>query len=199
MSVPSLENLTSALSRLPGIGRRSAERLAMKLAAEPDRLLSPLIKALEGVREHVRFCSRCGAVTEAGSDPCRLCSDPSREGHLLCVTEEPGDIAAIEETGVFRGRYHALMGTVSPMRGEGPGDIRLRELMRRIREEGITEVVLALNTDMESEATATLASELLRERGVRVTRLAYGIPAGSGVRYADALTLERAMKGRQEA
>lgn len=199
MSVPALEALAGALSRLPGVGRRSAERMAMKLAAEPDRLIGPLITALEATREEVRFCTRCGALTEIGRMPCRLCTDPAREGTLLCVTEEPSDIAAIEATGVFRGRYHALMGKISPMRGDGPNDIRLRELVRRVREEGIAEVVLALNTDLESEATASLAASLLRERGVKVTRLAYGIPVGSGVRYADAVTLERAVTGRQEA
>lgn len=114
------------------------------------------------------------------------------------MVEEPPDILAIEETGTFRGRYHALMGKISPMRGDGPNDIRLRELVRRVREEGIDEVVLALNTDLESDATASLVAALLRERGVKVTRLAYGIPAGSGIRYADAVTLERALSGRQE-
>ncbi len=199
MSLPALDTLAGVLRRLPGVGLRSAERMAMKLAAEPDRLIGPLIAALESTREQVRFCTRCGALTEAARNPCRLCTDPARDGQLLCVTEEAGDIAAIEATGVFRGRYHALMGKISPLRGDGPNDIRLRELVRRVREEGIGEVVLALNTDLESEATASLAASLLRERGVKVTRLAYGIPAGSGVRYADALTLERAVSGRQEA
>ncbi len=199
MSVPALDTLAGVLSRLPGVGRRSAERMAMKLAAEPERLIGPLIAALEATREGVRFCTRCGALTEAGRNPCRLCTDAARDGCLLCVTEEPADIAVIEATGAFRGRYHALMGKISPMRGDGPNDIRLRELVRRVREEGISEVVLALNTDLESEATASLVAGLLRERGVKVTRLASGIPAGSGVRYADAVTLERAVAGRQEA
>ncbi len=199
MSVPALEALAEALGRLPGIGRRSAERMAMKLASDSTRLIDPLMAALQATREEVRFCKRCGALTEVDRNPCRLCTDASRDGHLLCVVEDPGDMDAIESTGVFRGRYHALMGRISPGRGDGPGDIRLRELIRRVREEQIEEVVLALNTDMESEATASLAATLLRERGVKVTHLAYGIPAGSGVRYADPLTLERAVAGRQEA
>lgn len=198
MSVPALDSLAVALGRLPGVGRRSAERMAMKLAGEPERLIAPLIAALETTREQVRFCSRCGAVTEAGRNPCRLCTDVARDGRQLCVVEDPSDVLAIEATGTFRGRYHALMGKISPMRGDGPNDIRLRELVRRVREEGVEEVVLALNTDLESEATAGLVAGLLRERGVKVTRLAYGIPAGSGIRYADAVTLERALAGRQE-
>ncbi len=198
MSVPALDALAVALGRLPGVGRRSAERMAMKLAAEPERLIAPLIAALEMTREQVRFCTRCGALTGADRNPCRLCTDSARNGRLLCVVEDPGDVLAIEATGTFRGRYHALMGKISPMRGDGPNDIRLRELVRRVREEGVDEVVLALNTDLESEATAGLVAALLRERGVKVTRLAYGIPAGSGIRYADAVTLERALAGRQE-
>ncbi len=198
MSVPALDALTEALRRLPGVGIRSAERMAMKLAAEPDRLIAPLIAALETTREQVRFCRRCGAVTDAARNPCRLCTDVARDGRQLCVVEDPSDVLAIEATGTFRGRYHALMGKISPMRGDGPNDIRLRELVRRVREEEVAEVVLALNTDLESEATAGLVAALLRERGVKVTRLAYGIPAGSGIRYADAVTLERALAGRQE-
>ncbi len=198
MSVPALDALAVALGRLPGVGRRSAERMAMKLAGEPERLIAPLIAALETTRAQVRFCSRCGAVTEADRNPCRLCTDVARNGRQLCVVEDPSDVLAIEATGTFRGRYHALMGRISPMRGDGPNDIRLRELVRRVREEGVNEVVLALNTDLESEATAGLVAGLLRERGVKVTRLAYGIPAGSGIRYTDAVTLERALAGRQE-
>jgi len=198
MRVAALDVLAVALGRLPGVGRRSAERMAMKLASEPERLIAPLIQALETTREQVRFCSRCGTVTEIGCDPCRLCTDVARDGRKLCVVEDPADVLAIEATGTFRGRYHALMGRISPMRGDGPNDIRLRELVRRVREEGIDEVVLALNTDLESEATAGLIAGLLRERGARVTRLAYGIPAGSGIRYADSVTLERALAGRRE-
>ena len=198
MALQGLDNLTRSLSRLPGVGRRSAERMAMKLASDPEGLILPLVAALEETRRTVSFCSRCGAMTAVEHDPCRLCTDASRDASVICVVEDPSDIVAMESTGSFRGRYHALMGKISPMRGDGPNDIRIRELVRRIKSEGITEVVLALNTDIESEATAGLIAGILKERGICVTRLAYGIPAGSGIRYADSVTLDRAIRGRQE-
>lgn len=198
MALQGLDNLTSCLSRLPGVGRRSAERMAMKLAANPDKLILPLVAALEETRRTISFCSRCGSVTETERDPCRLCTDPNRDGSVVCVVEDSGDIAALESTGAYRGRYHALMGKISPMRGDGPNDIRIRALVRRIKDENISEVMLALNTDIESEATAGLIADILKARGVSVTRLAYGIPAGSGIRYADSITLERAIRGKAE-
>jgi recombination protein RecR len=172
--------------------------MALKLAANPDRMIVPLMDALDETRRSVAFCSRCGAVTGVGVDPCRLCTDASRDGSVVCVVEEPADIAALEETGVFRGRYHALMGRISPARGNGPNDVRIKALVRRVKSEQFQEVMLALNTDIESEATAGLIADVLHGRGVKVTRLAYGIPAGSGIRYADHVTLERAIKGKQE-
>jgi recombination protein RecR len=197
MALQGLDNLTRSLSRLPGVGRRSAERMAMKLAADPEGLILPLIGALEETRRTVSFCSRCGAMTAVENDPCRLCTDSKRDGTVVCVVEDPSDIVAMETTGSYTGRYHALMGKISPMRGDGPNDIRIRALVRRIKDEAIEEVLLALNTDIESEATAGLIADILKARGVRVTRLAYGIPAGSGIRYADAVTLDRAIQGRQ--
>jgi len=199
MSLEALERLTDALTRLPGIGRRSAGRMAVKLASEPERLAATLAGALDQVRREVRFCGTCGALTSVDRDPCTYCTDASREGNVFCVVEDPADIDAIEETGTFHGRYHVLLGRISPLRGEGPNDIRLRALIRRVRTEGIREVVLALNTDLEGEATASLVAGLLRERGVLVTHPAYGIPAGSGVRFADSITLGRALEGRREA
>jgi recombination protein RecR len=198
MPPPGLDNLTRSLSRLPGVGRRSAERMAMKLASDPEGLILPLMAALEETRKTIGFCSRCGAMTAAGEDPCRLCTDSTRDASVICVVEDPSDIVSLESTGAYRGRYHALMGKISPMRGDGPNDIRIRELVRRIKTEGIKEVLLALNTDIESEATAGLIAGILKERGIRATRLAYGIPAGSGIRYADTVTLDRAIRGRQE-
>ncbi|MBT3191092.1 MAG: recombination protein RecR [Verrucomicrobia bacterium] len=192
-----LEKLTRSLSRLPGVGRRSAERMAMKLASDPEGLVLPLIEALEETRRTVAFCSRCGAMTTVDRDPCRLCTDSLRDATTICVVEDPSDIVSMESTGAYTGRYHALMGKISPMRGDGPNDIRIRALVRRIKTEGIKEVVLALNTDIESEATAELIAGILKERGIRATRLAYGIPAGSGIRYADSVTLDRAIRGRQ--
>jgi recombination protein RecR len=197
MALQGLDNLTRSLSRLPGVGRRSAERMAMKLAADPEGLILPLIGALEETRRTISFCSRCGAMTAVENDPCRLCTDSKRDGTVVCVVEDPSDIVAMETTGSYTGRYHALMGKISPMRGDGPNDIRIRALVRRIKDEAIEEVLLALNTDIESEATAGLIADILKARGVRVTRLAYGIPAGSGIRYADAVTLDRAIQGRQ--
>ncbi|MFU8779945.1 MAG: recombination mediator RecR [Kiritimatiellia bacterium] len=199
MSLEALDKLTDALSRLPGIGRRSASRMAVKLAADPQRLGALLAAALDQVRREVRFCGRCGALTSVERDPCLYCTDHARDQKVLCVVEDPSDIDVIEETGVYRGRYHVLMGRISPLRGEGPNDIRLRTLVRRVREEGVAEVVLALNTDLEGEATAGFIAVLLQERGVRVTHPAYGLPAGSGVRYADAVTLGRALEGRRDA
>ncbi len=199
MAVEALERLTTCLSRLPGIGRKSAERMAMRLAADPSGLVVSLVAALEETKSTVRFCSTCGAVSTIGADPCKLCTDPSRDARHLCVVEEPGDIVSMERAGAFPGRYHALMGRISPMKGDGPDDIRVDALLRRVQSEGIEEVILALSTDMEGDATAAWLADRLRATGVRVSRLAYGLPAGSGIRYADEVTLSRALRGRQEA
>jgi len=144
-------------------------------------------------------CGRCGNVTSRDRDPCRLCTDPARDDTILCVVEEPGDIMKMEEAGVFRGRYHALMGTISPMRGVGPRDLRMRALVDRVDAGGVREVLLALDTDVEGDATASFVTEFLRAKPVKVTRLAYGLPAGSGIGYSDPVTLARAIRGRQEA
>jgi len=192
------ERLAAALGRLPGVGRRSAERMAERLARERDGLAAELLEALEAVRRGVRCCSLCGSITAAERDPCRLCASETRDRRLLCVVEDPSDIAALERSGSFTGRYHALMGRISPLRGDGPDELRVQALLRRVQEEGIREVVLALSTDVEGDATSSYLAERLKRAGVKVTHLAYGLPVGSGVRYADALTLARAMKGRQE-
>jgi recombination protein RecR len=191
-----LERLVGCLCELPGIGRRSAERMALKLARDAT-LLKELIAALREASERVRSCSRCGSITRAEEDPCRLCTDAARDGRTLCVVEDPDDILPVERSGGFRGRYHSLMGKVSPREGTGPGDLRIAALLKRIDEEGITEVILALNTDVESDATASYMCELLKDRNVKVTRLAFGLPAGSGIMYSDSITLARAIKGRQ--
>lgn len=193
----SLDRLLTCLGKLPGVGRRSAERMAMRLVRHPDGLMGDLIQALQEVRRTVRCCSRCGNVTSAEQDPCRLCTSPSRDGTLLCVVEDPGDIAGIEASGSFQGRYHALMAKLSPIRGEGAANMRLKALLQRLEDEKIEEVILALSTDVEGDATSAFLTELLRQRNVKVSRLAFGLPAGSGVAYADAVTLARAMRGRQ--
>ena len=193
-----LDKLTACLSRLPGVGRRSAERMASRLARNRSNLCAELADALRDVAATVRCCSRCGSLTPATEDPCRLCTDTRRDGSMLCVVEDPSDITAIEQSGGYRGRYHALMGKMSPMQGDGPGDLRIQALLARVRDEGIEEVVLALNTDVESDATASFVGALLHKDGKKVTRLAYGLPAGSGIKYSDPVTLSRAMRGRQE-
>lgn len=192
-----LDRLTAALGRLPGVGRRSAERMAYRLAWDPDGALRELLEALREAQANVRLCGRCGGLTTAAENPCRLCTNPARDRGVLCVVQDPSDIIAIERTGSFKGRYHALMGIISPMHGEGPRDLRLGSLMRRVEEEKFEEVVLALGTDVESESTASYITELLKPKSLRVTRLASGMPAGSGIGYADPVTLSRAVKGRR--
>ena len=171
--------------------------MAYRLAWEPDGVMRELAQALRDAQENVRLCVQCGNITTVAEMPCRLCTHPNRDGTLLCVVQDPSDIVAIERTGAFKGRYHALMGIISPMHGEGPGDIRLNALLKRIESEGFTEIILALGSDVESEATSNYIAELLKGKPVRVTRLASGIPVGSGVGYSDAVTLSRALKGRQ--
>lgn len=192
-----LDRITAALGQLPGIGRRSAERMAYRLAGDPEGVLRELSQALQEVRENIRLCTLCGSLTTVAEMPCKLCTHPSRDATMVCVVQDPSDIVALERTGSYKGRYHALMGIISPMHGEGPGDIRLQALIKRLETERFQEVILALGTDAESEATASYIIELLKPRKLRITRLATGIPVGSGIRYSDGLTLARAMKGRQ--
>lgn len=195
--VPQIDSLIRALSKLPGLGRRSAERAALALLRKPDTVMDGLIEALREARAEVCCCSLCGGFTARDRDPCALCSDVSRDGTLLCVVEEPSDIFAIERSGGFRGRYHALLGKLSPARQTGPGELRLKALADRVTVGGeVREVLLALSTDMEGDATAGYIGEMLKGSGVRVTRLAFGLPADSGVGYSDPLTLKRAINGR---
>lgn len=193
-----IDTLERALSRLPGLGRRSAGRAALALLRDPGRLLEPLVLALRDARENVCCCPRCGAFTVRGVEPCALCSDATRDGASVCVVEEPADVVTIESAGAFRGRFHVLGGKLSPARRVGPDKLRLGELKDRIAREGFTEVLLALSTDMEGDATAGFVAESLREwpstaAPVKVTRLAFGLPADSGVAYSDPLTLRRAI------
>jgi recombination protein RecR len=193
-----LERLSAQLGRLPGVGRRTAERMALRIALDPGGLLADLEAALRGVAEEVRCCSRCGSITTAQENPCQLCMDPRRDGSLLCVVEDPSDILLVEKSGGFNGRYHALMGRLSPAGNTGPADLRLEQLLQRVEAEKVQEVLLALNTDVESEATCSYIRERLQGRRTRVTRLAAGLPAGSGIMYTDSVTLARAIKGRQD-
>ncbi|MEI6563915.1 MAG: recombination mediator RecR [bacterium] len=192
-----LDRITVALGKLPGIGRRSAERMAYRLAGDTDGVARDLSQALSEARDNIRLCDLCGSITTVKEMPCRLCTHPARDGLTVCVVQDSSDIVAIERTGTYKGRYHALMGIISPMHGEGPGDIRLQALLRRVDNEGFQEVIMALGMDVESEATANYIAELLKPRKLRMTRLATGIPVGSGIGHSDAITLSHAIKGRK--
>lgn len=194
-----LGHLTEALAKLPGIGRRTAERLAVHLARNPAGLARELSAAIEAARATLCACRLCGSVTAKADNPCRLCADPRREDSILCVVEDPSDIALLERSGEYRGRYFALMGKISPMRGEGLGDLRLPALLARA--ETMREVLLALNCDVESEATAAYLRHVLSQKlpNVKISRLALGIPAGSAIAFSDPVTLGRAIRGRTEA
>ncbi len=197
--IEAFDRLVRTLSRLPGIGRRSAERIATRLAMDPSHALSlDLSDALEQLRQQVHACSRCGMLTETGQDPCRLCTDARRRDAELCVVLHASDIGLIEGSGAFRGRYHALGAKLSPSRGEGLPHLHLDRLARRLDSEPVREVILAFDTDVESDATASFLKEWLEPRGLRVSRLAFGLPAGSGIAYSDPLTLARALEGRRD-
>ena len=193
-----VEKLMAVLGRLPGVGRRTAERMAVKLARDPQGLTRELGAALADLAARTSICSQCGDLTLRGADPCALCTSPRRDSRMICVVEEPSDIQQLEASGAFQGRYHALLGRLSPMRGEGPGHLRLEALLKRIEADHISEVILALSPDVEGDSTAAFIRHILENRpGVRVTRLALGVPAGSAIAYADPLTLARALQGRQ--
>lgn len=193
-----LEQLTACLGRLPGIGKRSAARMAYRLLGDSRELSRALLESLQNALNEVKTCPQCGCLTAADQPLCRYCTGSDRDSRLLCVVEDPGDIQAIEKAGGFRGRYHALMGHISPMHGVSPDDIRIGALLDRVRAEGVQEVVLALNTHVESDSTAIYLAERLKPLHVRVTRPAFGLPAASGIGYADPLTLSRALAGRSE-
>ncbi len=193
-----LDNLVAALSRLPGIGRRTAERMAMALVQNQKGLMRILANALLEADDGMACCERCGNVTLSSANPCALCTQPRRDAHILCVVESPGDIIKIEASGGFQGRYHALMGKLSPMHGTGTADLRVDKLLQRISDEGISEVLIALGTDVESDATASYLKEVLAVRDVAVSRIAFGLPAGSAIEYSDASTLAHAIAGRQK-
>jgi recombination protein RecR len=192
-----LDRLIQLLGRLPGVGRRSAERMAWALARDATGLTKELSAALADTAQRMTTCSRCGTITVRTEDPCRLCTDTRRDDRVLCVVEDPADILWIEKAAVFHGRYHALMGRLSPMRGEGASTIRVDALLARLKPEGVQEVILALNADMESDATTSFLHEALTAQGVKITRLARGLSTGSGVGYADRTTLARALEYRQ--
>lgn len=192
-----MDRLIQLLARLPGVGRRSAERMAWALARDANGLTRELSAVLADTAQRMTVCSRCGNLTTRAEDPCRLCTDTRRDDRVLCVVEDPADLVWIERSGGFRGRYHALMGKLSPMRGEGVAQLRVDALLARLKPDGVQEVILALNSDTESDATSSFLHEALTAQGVKVTRLARGLPTGSGVGYADGATLARALEHRQ--
>jgi recombination protein RecR len=189
-------NLIAALSKLPGIGPRSAERLALHLVQSEAGSVRLLAEAIVSARERIRFCPACGALTE--QVPCSICADPRREAGLVCVVERPVDVLAIEKAHTYRGKFHVLGGKISPLNGVDPEDLRIAELERRLAGESIQEVIIALPTDVEGDATSYYLAKRLAGQGVKVTRIAHGLPAGSGLEFADELTLSRALEGRRE-
>ena len=195
MFSPSVENLVAQLSRLPGIGSRTAQRLAFHILQRPKDEALALAAALEDVKERVRFCRECGNLTE--EEVCAICTDQRRDHTIICVVEQPVDVISLERTAEFRGLYHVLGGALSPLDGVDPGDLRIDELLQRVSANGVQEVVLATNPNMTGEATAAFLADRLRGR-VRVTRLASGLPVGGDLEYADEVTLGRALSGRRE-
>ncbi|HOJ32625.1 MAG TPA: recombination mediator RecR [Candidatus Hydrogenedentes bacterium] len=194
LHLPSVERLIEAFRRLPGVGKRSAERFALHLLAAPEEDAIELGKAILEARRRVRRCTRCGNLAE--TDPCEICTDEKRDRSVLCVVERPAGVIALEGSGGFRGLYHVLHGVISPLDGVGPDDLRIDKLITRVKEEGIREVILATNATVEGENTALYISHLLEPLGVSVTRIAHGVPMGSGLEYADGVTLTRALAGR---
>ncbi|HET7385566.1 MAG TPA: recombination mediator RecR [Nocardioidaceae bacterium] len=190
-----VQDLIDELGRLPGVGPKSAQRIAFHLLAADATDVRRLAEVLVEVKDRVKFCSMCGNVAE--EETCRICRDPRRDGAVICVVEEPKDVVAIERTREFRGRYHVLGGAISPIEGVGPDELRIRELMTRLADGTVTEVILATDPNLEGEATATYLTRLLKPMGLRVTRLASGLPVGGDLEYADEVTLGRAFEGRR--
>jgi recombination protein RecR len=191
---PSIQNLIKNIARLPGIGEKTAERLALHILRAPRREAEALAQSLLDIKDKVKFCSKCFALSD--NELCHLCSDPARDPSVLCVVEQPADMVAIEKSGAFRGLYHVLSGALSPMNGIGPEHIRIRELMRRIEKGQIKEIVLATATNVEGEATASYIAQLLEKHPIKVSRIASGVPMGGDLKYVDQVTLKRAMETR---
>jgi recombination protein RecR len=191
-----IQDLIDELSRLPGIGPKSAQRLAFYLVKAPPQDAHRLAESIVAAKERIRFCKECFSVAEG--DLCRVCRDPGRDPTIVCVVEESKDQAAVEKAGVIKGRYHVLGGAISPLDGIGPDDLRVQELLDRVSRNGVQEVILATNPNLEGNATAMYVAAMLRPLGVRVTRLASGLPVGGDLEYADEVTLGQALEGRRE-
>jgi recombination protein RecR len=191
---PSILNVVKNFSKLPGIGEKTAERFAMHLLRAPRREAEQLARSILELKEKIRLCSVCFSLSDG--DVCRICSDPSRDAGLLCVVEQPADMVAIEKAGAFQGRYHVLSGTLSPMNGVGPDDIRIKELLSKAMHGGLREVVIATGTNVEGEATAAYLAERLGACRVKISRIASGVPIGGDLKYVDQMTLKRAIESR---
>ena len=191
-----IDQLIEALTKLPGIGRKTAARLAFHILRSSLSEAQALARAILDVKEKIRLCSICFNLTD--EDPCRICQDEHRNNEVLCVVEGPNDLIAIENTGAFNGRYHVLHGTISPLEGVGPEDIKVKELMERLQQEKLMEVILATNPTVEGGATALYLTDLIRPLGLKVTRIAFGIPMGGEIEYSDGMTLSKALEGRRE-
>ena len=192
----SITVLIAALNKLPGVGPRSAERIALHLVQGESAVVKQLADAILVARERIKFCDICGALTE--KSPCSICDDPRREVSLICLVERAVDILSIEKANTFRGKFHVLGGKISPLDGVEPDDLRITELEKRLAREPIREIVIALATDVEGDATSSYLAKRLARPGLKISRIAYGLPAGSGLEYADELTLSRALEGRRE-
>lgn len=193
---PSLVRLIRHLSKLPGIGEKTATRLALHILRTSEGEATALSKSILEVKEKVRLCSKCFGL--ADTDPCSICSDPNRSCKTLCIVEQPSDLVALEKSGAYKGLYHVLHGTLSPINGVGPESLRIKELVARVRSDDVEELVLATNTNVEGESTASYICELFKNNAVRVTRIASGVPMGSDLKYLDEVTIKRAMERRQD-
>jgi len=196
MDEGAIQDLIDALGRLPGIGPKSAQRIAFHILQADAEIATALVDSIRTVKERVKFCVECGNVSE--EDQCRICRDPRRDNTLICVVEESKDVIAIERTREFRGKYHVLGGAISPIDGIGPEQLRIRELMARLADPGIVEVILATDPNLEGEATATYLSRMIKPLEIKVSRLASGLPVGGDLEYADEVTLGRAFEGRRD-
>ena len=195
-TVEPIARMASQLARLPGIGQKSAQRLAYHIAGMPEQDVHDLAAAIWQGRKAVHYCTICGNYTE--QEICAVCADDDRKNGQICVVRDPRDVAAMERMRDYHGQYHVLMGTLSPMNGIGPEDIRIRELLQRLSTEDVSEVILATNPDIEVEATASYIARIIKPIGIRVTRIAHGVPVGSDLEYADEITLAKVMEGRRE-
>jgi recombination protein RecR len=192
----SISNLVSALSILPGVGPRSAERIALHLVQTDSAVVKQLAETIVHAREKIKFCEICGALTEIS--PCNICDDSRRDSSLVCVVERAVDILAIEKANSFRGKFHVLGGKISPLDGVEPEDLKISDLEKRLTNEPIKEIIIALGTDVEGDATSNYLAKRLARSGLKISRIGFGLPAGSGLEFADELTLSRALEGRRE-